>query len=446
MQAYHPSGNGLQYTETEKEEHWKQFISKEIFAAPGNFAPSAWAEHIPFAFWIMQSLQPACLVELGTHYGVSYFAFCKAVKNMQLPTRCFAVDTWTGDEHAGFYDDDVFARVESNNEPFAEFSTLYRLSFDEAAMLFANRSIDLLHIDGLHTYEAVKHDFENWLPKISDKGVVLFHDIAVKEKDFGVYRFWEELKLQYASFEFEHGYGLGVLAVGNQVPENAAPLFNLHTHPAIKNIVQHVYKRLGRLYGLEQATANIQAIAATNAAAGIISDTPPAENSPAGDPGIEALDCISVQVFWKEAHGIFTEKNSVIRLVPLPPEIVQVSIPVAALSMGATEIRIDPATAAGIFYLHAISVTGENDAVLMSWEDIRRNWSSGNLLLAKSTLVENAYLSVSLTGDPMIEFSLDTPLPAGVENSIHVRLTVSGIQPGALQQEISRLSITALTS
>jgi len=447
LQAYHPPGNGLQYTEPERQAHWKHFISKEIFATPSHFAPSAWAEHIPFAFWLVQSLQPGCLVELGTHYGVSYFAFCQAVKNMQLATRCYAVDTWMGDEHAGFYGDDVFAQVEISNEPFSEFSTLYRLSFDEAALLFENGSIDVLHIDGLHTYEAVKHDFENWLPKISNKGVVLFHDIAVKEKDFGVYRLWEELKLQYASFEFEHGYGLGVLVVGDQVPENAAPLFTLSSYPATKNTVQHIYKRLGSLYGLEQttkpATVNALPIPGTSTASGMAAETPPAENNPADNAGIEVFDCISIQVFWKEEHGIFTEKNSVTRQVPLQPEIAQVSIPVTGFTAGVTQIRLDPATAAGFFYLHAVFVTGENDTVLMSWEDIRRNWSSGNLLLTKSTIVENACLSVSLTGDPMIEFSLDTPLPVA-ENGIHIHLIVSGLQPGTLRQELSQLSVNAL--
>ena len=208
---------------------------------------SAWWGHVPFAQWLVCAIRPQLLVELGTHYGVSYAGFCNAVVRGDLATRCFAVDNWEGDPHAGVFDESVYENVrEFHDARYAEFSTLLRCTFDAAVDHFADRSIDLLHIDGYHTYEAVRHDFETWLPKLSDRAVVLFHDTAIHRDDFAVWRLWQELSAQYPHFEFQHSCGLGVLAVGKDVPAAVAQLCAFgRTAAAVqfRNRVAHIGER-----------------------------------------------------------------------------------------------------------------------------------------------------------------------------------------------------------
>ena len=182
--------------------------------------PSVWHGHVTFAHWIVAACQPRRIVELGTHYGVSFLAFCNAVQRLDIEAQCCAIDTWAGDEHTGGYSEEIYADLSRFVEGrFPGFAHLIRDYFDNALGKFGDGSIDLLHIDGLHTYEAVSHDFRTWLPKMSRTGVILFHDIAVRDRNFGVWRLWEEITPLSPNFRFEHSAGLGVLAVGSEVPQ-----------------------------------------------------------------------------------------------------------------------------------------------------------------------------------------------------------------------------------
>jgi hypothetical protein len=207
----------------------------------------AWSGHLPFAFAVIDMCRPRILVELGTHYGNSFCAFCQAVDAVQSDTRCHAVDTWQGDPQAGQYGEEVIQTLKTYQEPrYGRFSKLIRSTFDDALEQFANGSIDLLHIDGLHTYDAVKHDFESWLPKMSSRGVILFHDTHVFENDFGVHKLWAELTQIYPSFEFKHSHGLGVLAVGTTPP---APLQSLvNSTPDETVAIRSFFTNLGQLW------------------------------------------------------------------------------------------------------------------------------------------------------------------------------------------------------
>lgn len=211
-------------------------------------SPSSWWGHVPFAHWLVYELEPRSIVELGTGHGVSFSAFCNAVKHAGLQTRCYAIDSRQSD--------DVFNNLsESVQQKYSAFATLVRTTFNSALELFADGSIDLLHIDGPQTYDAVTADYAAWRPKLSDRAVVLFHDTADFERDFGVWRFWKEISEQHPGFEFSHGCGLGVLAPGSEVPDFVSALTRME--PAAAATLRQ------RLAGLGERWISVDELAAS---------------------------------------------------------------------------------------------------------------------------------------------------------------------------------------
>jgi hypothetical protein len=173
-----------------------------------------WAGHIYFCYDFIKNMKPGRIVELGTFKGTSFYSMLQAVKDDRLNSEVFAIDSWEGDEHAGFYGKDIYDGVTQIVREYYsnQNARLIKKYFDDALDEFEESTIDLLHIDGLHTYEAVKGDFEHWLPKLANEGTIFFHDIKVA--DFGVWKVWNELKNKYPDFyflDFSHSYGLGVM-------------------------------------------------------------------------------------------------------------------------------------------------------------------------------------------------------------------------------------------
>ncbi len=217
----------------------------------------SWHGHIPFAFFLISMLKPRLFVELGTHKGDSYSAFCQAADTLGLDCRCVAVDTWKGDDQAGYYGEEVYEELRKFNETrHGSFSELLRSSFDEALPRFSDESIDLLHIDGRHGYSDVRRDFESWLPKMSEKGVVLLHDIEERAPGFGVWKLWEELSRKYPSFGFRHSHGLGVLRVGRSVPEAMGPLFDCEERE--KRLISDFFAAIGEKILLDNQVASLK--------------------------------------------------------------------------------------------------------------------------------------------------------------------------------------------
>jgi tetratricopeptide (TPR) repeat protein len=121
-----------------------------------------------------------------------------------------------------------------------------RSTFDDALSHFADGSIDLMHIDGLHTYDAVRHDFDSWRPKLSENAVVMLHDTNVRERGFGVFRLWAEIATGRPHFEFLHGHGLGIVATGRAPTPALEALFEAGEREFGREEVRAIFAYLGQ--------------------------------------------------------------------------------------------------------------------------------------------------------------------------------------------------------
>jgi glycosyltransferase involved in cell wall biosynthesis len=180
---------------------------------------SAWIGHRGFAEWLVTQFENPKIVELGVDYGFSTFVFANALKGTN--GIIYGIDLFEGDVHAGSRN--TYLSVK-NNIRLHDLKNIEIIveDFAKVSQPWSN-PLDILHIDGLHTYDAVKSDFTNWSRHVKDDGVILFHDIAVAE--FGVKDFFKELSGGHKLF-FTHWYGLGIFTKNKTLYDAICSKFN----------------------------------------------------------------------------------------------------------------------------------------------------------------------------------------------------------------------------
>jgi len=168
---------------------------------------------------LVQELRPKALLEIGTRKGGTFFVMCRladpkaSVISIDLP----------GGRFGGGYE---FFRVPFLRRMPKPEQRLHLLRADshkpETQRLLArtlqNAPLDLLFIDGDHTYDGVKRDFEMYSPFVRPGGIIAFHDIIQGQEELvgEVERFWNEIKGRYRHREIiedrqQPWGGIGVL-------------------------------------------------------------------------------------------------------------------------------------------------------------------------------------------------------------------------------------------
>ena len=200
--------------------------------------PSAWQGHVELAVWLTCRFHPQVVVDLGVDYGVSTYAW-----GISGRAQVVGIDWFQGDAHAGFRD--TYAQVLGLGAAVSEATRaastvrIWKSSFEQAAAEF-HRPVDILHLDGLHTYEAVQQDLKNWLPKLARGGLLVMHDVQAFRDSVG--RAFDELNFHKVAFE--HSAGLGVASadaakiavIDREWKENLRPSAGGLTHQAFDHL------------------------------------------------------------------------------------------------------------------------------------------------------------------------------------------------------------------
>jgi predicted O-methyltransferase YrrM len=227
-------------------------ISAASFSTPVWVPPeSTWLEHAPFGFWLIDALRPRLVVELGTYFGYAFASFCQAVHSLNLDCRCYGIDRWDEDAAPNSKGREIFRALRDHIEAhYRPFASLIRSGVDEAAADFTDESIDLLHIDGCHSYQQALTNFMSWRARLSGSSVVLFHHTNVRQGSHGAARLWRELARDHRHFEFIHGLGLGILGTGKAFPPGIEYLFESAREEQAVSQIRLAYSQLGSIISL----------------------------------------------------------------------------------------------------------------------------------------------------------------------------------------------------
>jgi hypothetical protein len=119
------------------------------------------------------------IVEVGSHLGATSCMLALGSKS----SKVFCVDTWKNDTMPEGLRD-TFPEFKKNTKDFANIIPL-RGTSENVAKTF-NEKIDLIFIDGDHSYEGVKTDVFSWISKCKNDAIVVFHDIEPGCSKYGV--------------------------------------------------------------------------------------------------------------------------------------------------------------------------------------------------------------------------------------------------------------------
>jgi len=166
---------------------------------------------------IVKSRKPKVILEIGTANGGTLFSLMKTMPNdgvavsIDLPRGEFGggYTAWRAPFYRSFaaQGQKIFLiRADSHS----------LVTFNKVKTILNKRGVDFLFIDGDHTYEGVKKDFEMYRKLVNPGGIIALHDICPHPAESGVEvaKLWFWIKKRFANCEIIDNPNQGWAGIG----------------------------------------------------------------------------------------------------------------------------------------------------------------------------------------------------------------------------------------
>ena len=188
-----------------------------------DIRPGQVKEEILNLLSIVQKKKVSTMLEIGTWNGGTLFLFARTVNS---DAKIISLDLPGGEFGGGFekFKIPFFSSFAQENQKIylIRESSHLTSSLLKVESTLKGKELDFLFIDGDHSYNGVKRDFEMYSPLVRKGGLIAFHDILVNpaETRCEVHLFWNEIKESYNYNELvndpgQKWAGIGVILLDN---------------------------------------------------------------------------------------------------------------------------------------------------------------------------------------------------------------------------------------
>lgn len=151
-------------------------------------------------------------MEIGTYGGGSFLTLCEVANDN---ATLISMDLWA----KPYNDPELKKQALKSMGKDNQIIHIYKGDSHEIQAIqwtngtLQDNKLDYLFIDGDHSYEGVKKDFNDYSPFVKKGGIIMFHDI-LEGKGAAVNQLWDEIKSEYASKEIIENRSQGWAGIG----------------------------------------------------------------------------------------------------------------------------------------------------------------------------------------------------------------------------------------